>query len=280
MKPQSKNYFLKSVSALCGVALMVSACKKNDDNEQSGPSKQMMAQIAAQDIQRSNMLSNSFALGFQGANQSTQQKNPEGRMASSCVAFTIFPADFTTYPKTLTYDFGNGCIDDNKNKKGKIILSVGTPWKSDSYIAASFLNYSENYNKLDGTYKLTNKSTSDGIFLTFEANNITLTDSSGKAFIYNIVQNYKQIAGNKTWQIEDDIYEITGSASTVLSDGQKLSWLIVNPLIKTNSCGWVQSGKGIFTLNSKNINVDYGNGTCDNKATIQIDDYITEVTLR
>ena len=280
MKNLLNKSLVKHLVLLFGTALAFTACKKNDETIQSGADKQKMAQLIADDIQRSNTLISAFSLGVNGVNKKDEKK-VDGRLAGeeSCVAFTIYPADLTTFPKTFTYDFGNGCVDDNKNKKGKVILSFGTPWEPNAYVGVEFLNYHENYNKINGGYKLTNHSTAKGLNFTFEANNISLTDSAGKVFSYNIVQNYSQVAGNNTWQGEDDIYEITGTASTILSDGQTLSWSITNPLIKANTCSWAQAGAGIFMLNGKKIDVDYGNGNCDNKATIKIDDYTSEITL-
>ena len=69
----------------------------------------------------------------------------------------------------------------------------------------------------------------------------------------------------------DDVYSITGTASGTSFDGTQFSSNITNPLIFALNCRWVEKGTIEFIPSDKiTRTIDFGNGDCDNDATISI----------
>jgi hypothetical protein len=79
------------------------------------------------------------------------------------------------------------------------------------------------------------------------------------------------------------MYSITGqSGGAVQIDGKYFQWstAITTPLTKKFSCPWISRG----TLSLKKGNdavavLDYGLGTCDNKASFSVNGKVQEITL-
>tara|TARA_B110000211_G_C14073817_1_gene551123 strand:- start:1771 stop:2619 length:849 start_codon:yes stop_codon:yes gene_type:complete len=66
----------------------------------------------------------------------------------------------------------------------------------------------------------------------------------------------------------DDEFTIQGNSTGKRIDGKNITSTIVNTLKLRTSCAYIVSGKiKIETASRPDLDVDYGNGTCDNKAT-------------
>ena len=80
--------------------------------------------------------------------------------------------------------------------------------------------------------------------------------------------------------LTDDVYSIAGSNSFSSSFGNTLDVTITTTLSKAYTCHNVGSGVISFTYNKKlNGTLDFGNGTCDNQATITVGTMTKDVTL-
>jgi hypothetical protein len=98
------------------------------------------------------------------------------------------------------------------------------------------------------------------------------------------MHNVQQTAGAGNWDYFDDVFEI-GNASNY-SGAYKLgnlqqSWSakVTDPLIIKHSCPWITKGKEALQLDATQALLDYGNGNCDNKATITIGGNTFDITL-
>lgn len=70
---------------------------------------------------------------------------------------------------------------------------------------------------------------------------------------------------------EDDKIEITGNVTVINSLDESYSKTIIEPLIRLGSCKYYVQGIAQITLNSEVISeINYGDGTCDNEATITV----------
>ena len=69
-----------------------------------------------------------------------------------CAEITITPND-STYPKTITIDFGNGCLGrDGKFRSGAIVVHLTAPLRRPgSVVTITFRNYYVNRVHLEGT---------------------------------------------------------------------------------------------------------------------------------
>lgn len=192
----------------------------------------------------------------------------------TCASYILSPADLTTFPKTLTVDFGNGCTSgDGITRKGKIVYVLsGKILTPGTTASATFQNYSVNGYQLEGTYSITNTSTIAGIsFVTsVTGGKITFPDAS----FYNYAGNktIKMTAGMTTpSDLSDDVYSIAGSNTFSSSAGNTLSDSITTLLTKAYACKFVSAGVISFIYNN-NISgtLDFGSGTCDSTVTIKV----------
>jgi hypothetical protein len=78
----------------------------------------------------------------------------------------------------------------------------------------------------------------------------------------------------------DDVYLIEGSTTGTSARGSSYSAVITTPLRKANACPWIESGVVTITpRNKKTRTIDFGDGTCDNKATVTIEGKVYNITL-
>ena len=272
MKKRQLSSLVKPLCILLGISAVISSCKKDDG---SASSSQAIAKISATQVSKINELNNMVLANVYMANS-----NARTSTFPPCASAQFNYADTESgFPLTITADFGNGCtLSGSDVEKGKIIYTFGENWGANSFMDVQFIGYSQNKTKIDGSYKIKNTSKGNTFSFSVEMIDLTVTDSTNKTYKYNFSETCTQIAGTGTVDPSDDKYQITGSA-TITTQGEKWDWLITSPLTKSATCEWIQSGTGLLKYNNKDITVDYGNGSCDNKATITIDGNKSEITF-
>jgi hypothetical protein len=279
-------YQMKKISAFLAIlailtVVFTTACKK--DSVQAVLTDDQKVELAQQSLQASMFFTSSFSQGTKASEKANGLRAGEEtvlQVRGACTAPTVTPADLTTFPKTVTSNFGTGCTDaDGKMKTGKLTLKIGKFWETGSTIQAIFENYTEDGAKLDGSYSIINNSTFGVHNLTFVAENITLTDKTGKTIAYNIRQTHKQVGGMFNLDPFDDVYDVSTVMSSTLPDGTKFSWENTSPLKKTNTCWWIQKGTGTIKLGDTPMTIDFGNDTCDNDATLTIGGIVRMIKL-
>jgi hypothetical protein len=159
----------------------------------------------------------------------------------------------------------------------------GNYWATGTVISYSFEDYFINDNQIVGTKTVTNKGRNVSNKLWWETivNGSVIKANNGGTFTWNSVRQHEWSEGESTpfiWW--DDVYLITGSASGTNVDGKTYAIDITSPLRKKLNCEWLQSG----TLNLQVeglplIVLDYGNGTCDNIATVTINGQTYTISL-
>jgi hypothetical protein len=191
-----------------------------------------------------------------------------------CYTITVVPRQPGLFPKTVTIDFGNGCLGkDGKYRKGKIVtIFTNRMLVPGAKVSTTFVGYNVDSFKIEGTHITQNTSTSNlqGLKISVIDGKITNTNS-GKWRIWNSTRNILQIEGNGTPDFpRDDVYRVTGSATGSNSVGHSWSSTIVEPLIKKFTCRWIVKGTVKLVRNSREALLDFGNGSCDNEAIIYI----------
>lgn len=196
--------------------------------------------------------------------------------------------DTVSMPHQLTINYGttNCLCFDGKYRRGKILVSYTGHYRdSGSTHTISFDDYYVNDYKVDGNQTVTNNGDNSNGNLTFSINiNSTITDTTGKTLAYKSMRTREWVAGESTWGLHgwsDDIYSITGSASGTTFNGASYSAEITSPLIVALNCRWIEKGTVEFTPSGKlKRTIDFGNGDCDNKATVTIAGISFPITLR
>jgi hypothetical protein len=200
-----------------------------------------------------------------------------------CFTVTVVPNIPHVFPKTVTINFGDGCIGrDGKLRKGKIVSIFTAPMRvPGSKVSTTFINYAVDSFKVQGTHITENTSTSNlnGWKVTVLNAKITNTNNN-KWRSWNSLRSVTQIEGNGTPAFPlDNVFKITGGARGENSAGNQWSSTIQEPLIKKFTCRWIVKGTVKLIRDGREGLFDYGNGNCDNQATITINGVSYPVTL-
>jgi len=190
----------------------------------------------------------------------------------NCATVTVSPND-STYPKTITIDFGDSCVgNDGKLRSGKIVLHLTGPIRHPgSVLTITFVNFYINHVHLEGTKIISNLSENNTIKFTVQVVGGKVTFPSGRGFKYESFKYKHQIAGMDTRIARDDVFEISGWAKIEYNNGVVVKFETVDPLIKKVACPWISDGTLKIRINDRVLKLDYGfpnNGDCDNKALL------------
>lgn len=184
--------------------------------------------------------------------------------------------------KIVTLDFGEGC-----EVRGRFIAGVMTmsyekdPDLKTKTITVTFDGYRVNKKLIEGTKTIVrtreNENGNPQSTTTFD---IMVTWDNGDTASRAGEKVKEMIAGADTWIWSDNVYSTTGSWNTVRKNGTEISAQIVNPLIRSLACRFIESGTIDLTKNDRHGVLDFGDGECDNQATLTLDDgTVLEVTL-
>jgi hypothetical protein len=185
--------------------------------------------------------------------------------------------------RSMIINYGtSGCeCWDGKMRSGEILLTWnGRYIDSGSVFSVVTVNYWINSNKLDIHKTVTNNgvdSSGDPSFSIVDSDTLTL-DTTNQIVTLNSNRLRTWTAGFNTLNPFDDTYSITGSGSGTDRNGNAFGFAITNPLIFKMDCPWIESGTIDFTTPAfSQLSLDYGNGTCDNIATL--DENGTDYTI-
>jgi hypothetical protein len=192
----------------------------------------------------------------------------------SCATVTVTPQN--TFPKTITIDFGTGgCVSaDGLARKGKINITLSDYLHNPGTTAVmTFDNYYAAGFKVEGTVTWTNTSTPNGISWTRAiANGKVIEPLGGYYWTHEGTKTVVQTAGATTpLNLLDDVYSITGSHTVTNPAGKTRTVTIQEALEKKTTCHHVTKGKMKIQGTNHFAILDFGDGTCDNIATITID---------
>lgn len=192
----------------------------------------------------------------------------------------------TSFPIVITCDWGTGCTsaEDGITRSGKISVSLsGLMNVTNSVATFTFTDFVNDGNKITGVYRITYKGLNAGNnwprYAVFTEAKIEFPD---KKFISYRAENIRlQSEGSATPLIlSDDVWRIEGSSSGTTREG--VAWTASYPsaLVKKASCKWFSSGSVLVTpTGGVPCTINFGDGACDNKATLTIGDKTTNIEL-
>lgn len=198
----------------------------------------------------------------------------------NCATVTVTPPlPDTTFPKTITIDFGTtNCQDSYGVERRGVITAVITGKYRDigTTITVTPQNYYLNDNKIEGTKTVQNigPNSSGNTEFTVEISNAKITYTDGHYTTYESSRVREWVIGESTdglVGILDDEYDITGTASGVDRNGRNYDMTIISPLRVAVLCKWVK--QGIVEIQPEDLylrTVDFGNGDCDATVNVEI----------
>jgi|LauGreDrversion4_2_1035121.scaffolds.fasta_scaffold00031_35 hypothetical protein len=270
----------------------LSSCKKSIQEDEETKDLVTLAENSQLDesvtdnfteIMGSSMLDlNLFETPTQSVNSQSYNQEFAANADSSCRVVTITPTG-NVFPKTMTIDFGSGCGAAGNVRKGKIVSVISGPMrKSGTVIETSFVDFYVNNNKITGSKRIVINGLNENLNLNFTVSiNQTVTSVTGATRTYNSVYLIEWRQGILTPSKADDIYAIRGTESGRDSQGRNFSSTTLSPLIKKMNCAFIVAGKNQTNVTGRpQFILDYGDGQCDNKATVTANGQTKEIVLK
>ncbi|MGE5518578.1 MAG: hypothetical protein ACM3VS_01540 [Candidatus Dadabacteria bacterium] len=209
----------------------------------------------------------------------------------TCFNVNITPLQAGIFPKTITVDFGNGCYTKGHTRYGKITtVYTGRLTVPGNSATTSFHDYKIDSFSVQGSQKIVNTTQPGSLQrqYTVDVMDAKLSKPNGNYSQWSSHRVISQIEGSLTDLTADDVFNISGSAHGKTRNRDHIyAWNseIIQPLRKRYLCSWISSGKikvarETLSSNSPWISIlDYGQGDCDNKATLTINGITHQITL-
>lgn len=263
------------ISIMLLLSVFINSCKKDEPDTESQTAVDNT--ICQTEFTAVSPIVNGIAIDQKGVKRTF---GPAGIYGGTCAQIIIDPKDtLDGFPVTMIIDFGTGCTDsvDGKTRKGKIIAVFNRKWSSaGTQVDITFDNYFVNDVKYMGN-------------LTFikNANSYSTIVSNGKCTngVWNLEWSCSRevtwISGQGDLDPKNDVFQVTGTESGKNREGKLYTVKIIKPLVKRSNCKWIQEGSFELTPDGlQTRTVDFGNGSCDSKATLTIGDNVYSFTLK
>jgi hypothetical protein len=216
---------------------------------------------------------------FTGA---AQVKSSVSEVTSDSVTVTVDKPDGTTFPKTVTIDYGTSGVTGKRGNvlKGKMVVTISDKMNVvGSTKTIKFVDFSINGNALAGSKKIIfNGNASWSIIATD-----TITRTDGTVVTWTTERTRTRIDDNETPLIKwDDTFSIIGSSTGLNAKGKAYTMTIDgnNPLIIGGLYPFFTKGTVIITSETKTVIMDYGDGTKDALATVTVHGKTKTINLR
>ncbi len=279
--------FFKALLFGLGLIAVIASCEKNDNK-----TTEVNADVALDEDFVSVMYEEIEDLGDEAV---VYYEANQGRMAApaggkymrlgQCVKVTK-EWDGATIKVTIDFGETNCTGKDGRERRGKIIIEhSGSYWDNNKTINYSFEDFFVDNNQITGTKVVKRYLNADNhrqSDVTVDGK-IILADNEGE--ITRKAEHTRVVVeGSPTYYKHDDVIELTGNAVTTFPDNTQITCEITSPLVRKHEYGcmryFVAGTKSIVDREGKTIVIDYGNGECDNLATVTKDGETTTITLK
>lgn len=278
---------LKSFGLLAFSALVLSSCGDEDtlENQELLSEEQTLAVVESETVEDEldNILDDLFGsidseLSSKNEFEEKSQGGREGVL--SCATKTVV---ITNTEKSITLDFGDGC----ETPKGDILKGIITMnfkynhADGELTIVKSFKNFYFNDVLVEGSKTVVKtRSNQDSLPESVVTFDMKLTWEDGSYVVRTGSKTRTFIEGFDTRVYYDNVFSIVGSSITTFSDGTVVYAEITNRLIRKMNCRFIVSGEKTLVMDGQTYVLDFGDGTCDNLATLTVNGETTEFELR
>ena len=298
----STNRVLAWTVACVAAATVFFACKKEvttdtaPNNEKDNNTLAVAQHEAAASAMYSDLFETVAGVAISQGLDNARQANPGNNQwadvpAPSCPSAELQDATDNKWPKTVIIDFGESCLDRfGTYRSGILNVTLSGPlFDPASAIEVEPENYKLDGIPVEGHFKISGVSfnTTTGIQYTTELTGGRITLSDSVVITYSSKKTIKQIEGADTEQAlknpSDDVFSLEGTASLGYEKGAvtgaTATFTTQEPLIKRWDCRNFSKGKLKVEVDGATGIIDYGNGVCDDTATITIGDKAKEIKL-
>lgn len=285
------NRILAGVVASLLTITFFYACTKNANdaaptNEPDNQAITAASYQAAVSVIYDDFFGVALELGGQAALNETGRKANQDKLAAKlggCLNYELDDRNVDSWPKTMLVDFKTGCADaTGRVRAGTLqIIFSGYFYYPGSVIVVKPLTYTVNGVSVSGSATITNISVGNTARYTavvtggaLKLDTVSLSYSSN----YTLTRTGGELT---TSDVSDDIFSIYGTDSLVLSTGIKASTVVkeTEPVERAIECAWIGKGKSLVTVNGQTATVNFGNGICDDSATVDLGDKVKSIKL-
>ncbi len=178
----------------------------------------------------------------------------------------------TGYPVIITLDYGDSTVlKHGQVLSGIIVVEISGDKKTDgAYRTVTYNGFSIDTVGVEGSVSELYSLTSDSATIVSSTGTVILTLPDGGTITRRIEKQRMWIEGIDTpLEHSDDVLQVTGKTETSTSAGESFIKEITEPLIKSGDCRHFVQGTVQFVQDGVVIAVlDYGDGECDNIATL------------
>lgn len=273
-----KQYIL----AILMIAFVMSITSCNRVSNNNNNSKDNDTETAGDYAMGENFYQDVQNIADDASSKQTGDNLGEYKTASNCATVTH---DTLSNPKLIIIDFGptNCLCNDNRYRRGKILVSyLGKYRDAGSVHTITFDGYYINNHQILGSKTVTNngKNNLNQSYFTVQVNGMIVKSPSGDTISWNSLRTRTWLQGEATPQWFDDVYSITGNGSGNNKNGA-YTIDIVTPLMRSLDCKWIKQGIIHFQPTGKALRIiDFGNGICDDDATVTVNNNTFNIKLK
>lgn len=275
--------FSKYLSLFAISALLLSACGKkntNDDNYLSNDDDRIGY---ASDASRIEFANNDV---ISLADQAGILYNAEYIRQSTSTCATV-AVDTINSPHTLIIRFGDvDCVcADGRKRRGSIVVQYSGRYLDTGRIhTITYNKYYLDGNQMTGTVKTTRVDTTvtGNWYYKVQVNdslNMSPDPLQSKFIVWSGNLLRRWVGGSSTNDRGDDYFSISGMATLTRPNGHVFNFNIATPLQFGNACNYAQSGVVNVTGYTGNRVLNYGAGTCDDAAQLNVGVHVYQLTL-
>tara|TARA_R110000796_G_scaffold37722_4_gene95333 strand:+ start:238487 stop:239350 length:864 start_codon:yes stop_codon:yes gene_type:complete len=275
---------LNFYAAIAVTVITLWSCQKGDSSESQmselsvSESVEVMASVdEVEELIDQNIFYADSFLDFSGLTGKGDYHDRSG-FFTTCATFEIVTLENSV---TVTISFDEGCTDCYGNEISGTITLMRTK-ENDTYNSSiTFTDLTINGYVVNGTktYTRVAENSNGNPEITGTVDITIVTDAGIITKTGN--KSVEVTAGSATDSYLDDEITITGSSIYTSADEIVISAEITTPLVKLAECKYISQGIKEFTNNGAVSVLDYGDGTCDNTATLtDSDGVVTEIELR
>jgi len=189
--------------------------------------------------------------------------------------------DLSANPYLLSIDFGeeNCLCNDGRYRRGKILTTfTGMYHEPGTVITHTLENFFVDNDKVTGSMIVTNTGLNKQEHMQYDVivNGEVHKANGGRIITYTSDRIREWIEGRESFEVIDDVYLISGTASGESSDNvsegstTKLmnTWQMqtTSPLRVALNCNWISAGTLIVNASGwDEATIEYGTGDCDNE---------------
>lgn len=299
---------MKNFLILIGLCLILFSCKKENSNNPIDSQEIELSKIASEGDAQSEQSYSQIFDDVMGASDEvgvygTGVFGREYGLDTAQRCFTVRverPNAPQPFPVIVIISFPqSGCMGpDGRVRRGQIKTTYTNRLiVPGAESITTFLNFSIDSVNVGGTYKV--KNMVEPIQITIfppQYNHKWLISvvggrlgyPNGNVVEWNSTKTIEQVEGSHTLPIQDNVFKIISNSNGASIRNSVSTWWnseTIEPLFKRTTCRWIVKGK-IRTVRRNLSNtspwvgiLDFGNGTCDNIATLNVNGNIRTITL-